>query len=296
MLHYSPITSISQYIRQKEGAAADNRYDWQTLTSGPIRLHWYAGDLAFGQAALDVALATLDRMRPLAAPSATEALDVYIYASYEDLAGALGEGTAVWVGSHAYPDLAAALVVVAPGVDQRATMEQHISHEVMHLLLNQSTGGRASRLPLWLREGLASQAEVIPYPGYAQALFAARDERAILPVGDLCLAFPPDSGRAYLAYAESDSFVRYLRGRFGDEAMRQLIAAYAEGRDCESGIWQVYGLPLDLLFWQWREAVLGENAWALALRDLAPYLVLAGVVLLVPFLQFLLIQSPPADD
>ncbi len=270
---------------------ADNRYPWQTLAAEAVRLHWYAGDAAFGQAALDVALATVNRMRPLAPLPEGRQLDVYIYASYEDLASALGEGAAVWVGSHAYPGLSVALVAIAPGVDQRAQMETHIPHEVMHLLLAASVPEGAERLPAWLREGLASLAEVIPDPGYRQALQAAYEEDALLPLRDLCTAFPPDSRRAYLAYAEADAFVRYLRGQYGDETLRRLVRAYADGRSCEKGAEQILGLSLDELMRQWQAAEWGETVWLLVLRRLAPYLVLAGAILLTPLWQFFLVQE-----
>ncbi len=269
----------------------DNRYPWQTLAEDGVNVHWYAGDLAFGQAVLETALATRERMRPLAPFPAEARLDVYVYASYEDLAGTLGEGAAAWVGSHAYPGLSVALAVVPPGVEQRARMEQHISHEVMHILLDFSTEGRTANLPLWLREGLASLAEPVPDAGYEQALRAARAENALLPLDTLCLAFPPDSGRAYLAYAESASFVRYLRARFGDQALRHLVQVYADGRDCASGVQAVYGVSLDALNHQWRSDALEENPWQLALPALAPYLVLVAIVLLVPLWQFALLQE-----
>jgi hypothetical protein len=35
----------------------DNRYPWQTLDGNVLRLHWYAGDVSFGQEALDAAQA-----------------------------------------------------------------------------------------------------------------------------------------------------------------------------------------------------------------------------------------------
>ncbi len=269
----------------------DNRFTWQTLESGQISVHWYAGDLAYGQMALDVAAQTAARMQTLAALPSDARLNVYLYASFEDLRAALPSEEAEWVGSHAYPPLGVALVTVPPGVEQRSQMERQIPHEVMHVLIYQSVSGDYDNLPVWLREGLASQAELHTNPDYAQTLQAASQAGAILHLSDLCQTFPLDSGRAFLAYAESDSFVRWLRGKYGDASLRSLMQAYADGLSCSQGAWQALGTPLDLLEYRWREDVLGERAWRVALRALWPYLVLLASILLVPFWQFFLIQE-----
>lgn len=264
----------------------DDRFNWQELTGEQVTVHWYAGDLPFGQVALEVAEETLRRVRPLAPVPAGFHVDVYLYASYEDLAGTLGEGTPAWVGSHAYPGLSTALVVAAPEVGQRAHLEKQIPHEIMHILLNVTTDGRAGALPAWLREGLASLAEWTPDADYAQALESAARQGSLLPIADLCAAFPPDSSGAYLAYAESDSFVRYLRGQYGDDGLQQLIQAYATGRDCNGGVWATLGVPLDLLDYRWREATLQQNLLAILWHELGSYLVLWLLVLLIPFFGF----------
>jgi hypothetical protein len=264
----------------------DDRFDWQELAGDQVTVHWYAGDLAFGQAALEIAAETVRRMRPLAPVPDGFHLDVYLYASYEDMAGTLGEGTPAWVGSHAYPGLSTALVVAAPEVGQRAHMEKQIPHEVMHILLDVTTDGRAGALPAWLREGLASLAEWTPDAEYARALESAAGQGALLPIADLCVVFPLDSSGAYLAYAESDSFVRYLRGQYGDDGLQRLSQAYAAGRDCNGGIWTAFGVPLDLLDYRWREATLQQNLWGILWRDLGGYLVLWLLVLLIPFFGF----------
>jgi hypothetical protein len=262
----------------------DDRFEWKELTGAFTTVHWYAGDLSFGQSALEIADETVRRMRLLAPVPERYHLDIYLYASYADLAGTLGEGVPAWVGSHAYPGLSTALVVAAPEVEQRAHMEKQIPHEVMHLLIDAASDGRADLLPAWLREGLASLAEWTPEIGYAQALEIAAQQGTLLSMSELCVTFPLDNARAYLAYAESDSFVRYLRHQYGDDGLWRLTQSYAAGRDCNGGAWDAFGVPLDLLDYRWREATLEENLWAALWRDLSGYLVLLGLVLLTPWL------------
>jgi hypothetical protein len=57
--------------------------------------------------------------------------------------------------------------------------------------------------------------ELYPNPDYARALEIAGVNNTLIPFGDLCASFPADSGSAYLAYAQSQSFVTYIRDSFG---------------------------------------------------------------------------------
>lgn len=269
----------------------DNRFPWQTLGGEQVSVHWYAGDAAFGQAALDIAQETVQRMQSLTPVAEPLHLDVYIYASYEDLGSALNSTEPVWIGSHAYPGLRVAMTAVTPGLEQRSMMEQQIPHEVMHVLIYQSVQGDYANVPIWLREGLASQAEIWPNPSYDEALQEASAGHALLHLSDLCQTFPLDSANAFLAYAEANSFVSWLRDTYGDAAMQTLLQAYGNGLGCSQGAMHAFGLPLDLLEYRWREDVLGERAWQAALRDLWPYLALLLVILLVPVWQYLLVRE-----
>jgi hypothetical protein len=101
-------------------------------------------------------------------------------------------------------------------------------------------------------------------------------------MNDLCDPFPRDAGRAYLAYAESDSFVRYLRKTYSSTGLSALIQAYADGLDCELGTTRALGIPLSQLDTHWRETELGQNVAMVALRNMVPYLLALGMALAVP--------------
>jgi hypothetical protein len=99
---------------------------------------------------------------------------------------------------------------------------------------------------------------------------------------DLCDSFPPDSGRAFLAYAQSQSFTTYLRNTYGTTGLTSLVNAYVDGLSCELGTTRALSTPLSQLESHWRESVLGQNVAGVAARNLSPYLVLMILVLLVP--------------
>jgi hypothetical protein len=261
---------------------ADNRFEWRQSTQGSVSVHWYRGDDAFGQAALDAANAGLENISQWIPVNLDAPLDIYIYADPAALQGTLYLGGSDWMGGQANPELGVAMVAVAPGLSQGLEMDAEIPHELAHVMLYRSVGEGYSRIPTWLNEGLASLAERYPNPDYQTTLDHAVEKDAVLPFTDLCDTFPSDAGRAYLAYAQSESFVRYLRETYSATGLSALVKAYADGMDCELGATRALGMPLSQLDARWREAELGQNAVGAALRDLAPYLLVLGMALAIP--------------
>jgi len=261
----------------------DNRFPWQQLSDGGVTVHWYEGDGAFGQAALDSARMGLGAIRQLLPSTATDTpLDVYIYSKAQDLQDALFLGGRPWMGGHADPSMGVAMAAIPPGEAQSIEMQTEIPHEMAHILLYRDMGAGYGRLPVWLNEGIASMVEGYPKADYANALSLASKNSSLIPLAGLCDSFPPDSGRAFLAYAESQSFASYLRDTYGSTGLAALIRAYADGLDCELGAARAVGLPLSQLDTRWRESVLGQNVAGAAFRALAPYLLVMVLALAIP--------------
>lgn len=261
---------------------SDNRFAWQTLEDSGLRVHWYEGDAAFGSAALDAARRGAEAARALVPMEFTGTVDVYVYANTADLQSALDLGGQVWVEGHASPELGVVMLSVTPGPEQSNTLERQAPHELTHVLMYQSLGAGYSRLPVWLTEGMAKNAELVPNPDMDAALAAAVDSNSLLPLSELCAAFPPDTGRAFLAYAESKSFVRFLLDNYGTTGLSALISAYADGMDCEEGARRALEQPLSQLEVRWRESTLGENRSGVVAVNLFPYILVLGLVLFVP--------------
>jgi hypothetical protein len=209
-------------------------------------------------------------------------LDVYVYSRAADLHSTLMLGGKEWVAGHADPALDVVMVLVSPGETQATELPRQVPHELARVLLYRSVGAGYYRLPIWLSEGIASLAELSPNPEYATLLTLASQSNSLLPLSDLCASFPADSGHAFLAYAESESFVLNLRDTYGNTGLVALTKAYADGLDCELGATRAVGVPLSRLDARWRESLLGENAAGVAAGNLLPYLLLLGLTLIVP--------------
>jgi len=260
----------------------DNRFAWKQLTADSVTVHWYNGDNVFGQAALDAARVGLQNISQTLPVSLNPPVDVYIYADYDDLVSSLTLGGRQWEAGHADPSIGVGMLAVAPSDTQSIDLQQLVPHELTHIMLYRSLGDGFNRLPTWLEEGIASMEELDPNPDYANTLEVASKNNSLLSFEDLCASFPADSGRAYLAFAESQSFVRFLRDTYGNTGIVALTKAYADGLDCNLGATRAVGVPLNQLDTRWRETVLGQNVAGVAAQNLLPYLIILGLTLIVP--------------
>ncbi|MBL8100622.1 MAG: hypothetical protein JNK81_15670 [Anaerolineales bacterium] len=260
----------------------DDRFPWRQVNRVNVTINWYAGDDSFGASALDAAGSGILAMRDFVPISFDDPIDVYVYSNITDLQSTLVSSSNEWVGAHAHPELGVVLVAIPPSSSQFIEMETKIPHELAHVLLYRSLGENYQRQPAWLIEGIASMVELYPNPDYARAMQIASDNDSLIPFTDLCASFPVDAGSAFLAYAQSQSFVTYIRDSYGTSGLSRLMGAYSEGFNCELGATQALGIPLSQLDIRWRETVLGQNVGGVAARNLLPFLLIMLLVLIVP--------------
>jgi hypothetical protein len=264
----------------------DDRFEWQKLESSEFRVFWYGRDPAFGQDVLNVAQLGLKNARTILDVALPNTLNIYVYLNSRDLQSALQMQNQPWVAGHAAPDLDQIMISIPAGPEQKLELERQVPHELMHILQYQLVGEEFTKQPIWLLEGMASIAELYPNPEYQYVLTeAARQE--LLSFRDLCSSFPREASTAYLAYAQSESFTRYLYQKVGSSGLLALMNKYQDGLGCEEGMAAALDSGLGQMEYSWKQEVLGINTAGLALRNLAPYLVVL-VLLVVPALLTLL--------
>jgi len=271
----------------------DNRFSWQTASSGSIVVHWYRGDTAFGQSAADIATNALPSITQDVRAPLPERVNLYIYASDADVQSALGRVGVAYANGHADPRLGVVIISVAPDLRASENLQIQVPHELTHVLIYRATGDNYANVPTWFNEGLAVIHQGQRDSSFAGLLAAARDSRQFLSLSSLCGPFSP--AEVSLAYAESESVVSFVRRKFGAEGINRLLTAYAGGADCGAGVQSSLGLSLDQLQAAW-QADLAPLPVTVAdrLQALAPWLLLAGLVLLAPILLLLVAFRRPA--
>lgn len=257
----------------------DNRFDWKSLKDDTFHVFWYERDAAFGQEVLNVAQKGLDAAQDILDQPAPAPLRIYVYATSKELQSALHVNNQPWIAGHASPDLSLILISVPSGPEQKLELERQLPHEIMHILQYQIVGNDFRRQPVWLMEGMASIGELYPNPEYNRVLTATAEEDHLLPISSLCTSFPREASGAYLAYAQSESFVRFLYQEYGATGLRRLMSQYQNGLGCEEGVAAAFDDSLGQLEYRWKQKTLGLDSGGLALSNLTPYFMLLLLVL-----------------
>jgi len=248
--------------RQRE--YTDNRFRWEQLSDDKIAVNWVEGhgDPVFGQAALDVARASLEEINAELNAPLPESIVIYIYDAQHNLDAAMLLTGREWVVGQAHPELGVVVVAVPYEEGYTSRMARYIPHEITHLLVYQSVTPAGYRyVPEWLDEGLAVANERLPTPEYSVTLEEARTAGQLLALEYLCVPFPPDSHTTFLAYAQSGSVVRFIRERYGAEKIRALLSAYANGASCASGVQDALNVSLSGLETAWRASLEPQAPW-----------------------------------
>ena len=271
----------------------DNRFKWQNLDDSNFQINWYGRDLNFGQNALNQAEAGLRSAEKYLPVTPTSPIKIYIYTGASDLQSALQLGQQSWVAGEASPDLRIVLISIPTGPDQNLEMERQIPHEVTHILEYQIAGTAYQQLPTWLVEGTASIAELYPDPDYRVALNKATQAGTLLPIETLCTSFPRDASNAYLAYAESASFVRMIQEKYGSSGIQSLMKKYEDGMGCDEGAMAALGSSLPQLQVTWKQEMLGIDSQAVVWQNMLPYLLIFVLLLAVPLVSLVRLARKP---
>ncbi|MCZ7672096.1 MAG: peptidase MA family metallohydrolase [Chloroflexi bacterium] len=216
----------------------------------------------WGQTALDIVAEVRPNLAALIPHLPAADLALYIYPSAADLRAALRLTGRDWVGAHAHPELGVLLVTAVNSRTAASDLRQSIPHELVHFYLYQLLGPAYDSLPMWFNEGLASLAEPTPHPNYGRLLAAAVADQTTIPFSQLCERFPADEETAVLAYAQSLSLLTFIQDRYGNAGVQNLIAAFATGGDCHSGVEQALGLTLVELEESWLQSQQIRSPWS----------------------------------
>lgn len=274
----------------------DDRFVWQSIEDDQFEVHWYGRDITFGQDVINTARSGLQKAQSILPADLPQRLRIFVYASASDFQGALLIGGQSWMAGHASPEAGVILVSIPQGIDQRLELERQVPHEIAHILQYQLAGSAYTRIPVWFLEGTASQAELYPNPDYGSALADAAAGDALIPMAQLCTAFPREASAAFLSYAQATSFTRYLHEKYGTSGLGDLMRQYQDGVGCQEGSYRAFGAGLNELEYRWKQESLGVDMGALIFSNLSPFLALLGLLVFVPVLGgIIMLRRRPAS-
>jgi hypothetical protein len=250
----------------------DLRYRWRDITEGKVTIYWYLGDESFARELMSGAQQALQRLATSTGASPGKPVQVYIYADYEDLQGALIYPPE-WIGGVNYPELHIIALAIGPGELTRGKGD--MAHELTHQVTHQMTDNPYNPIPRWLDEGLSKYAEGLLDPFLASALSTAIAGNKLISVQSLCSVFSAIPEQAYLSYAQSYSLVEFLITSYGQAKMLELLETFSQGSTYDGALERVYGFNMDGLDKLWRDYVTKQYRSA-AMELMQPALATAG--------------------
>jgi hypothetical protein len=242
----------------------DDRYSWQSLNStvpqgGELSLFWYEGDDSFARELMDVCEEGLARLTQDIGAYPERPIKIYIYASTDDLKGAM-IFPQEWTGGVAFTAFSTIAIGISP--TRLDWGKRALVHELTHLVVHQATFSPYGQLPLWLDEGLAMHNEGDLDPVLRSYLEEAISKDELISVRSLCSPFSAYSEKAGLAYAQSYSLVEYLLENYGQDKMLDLLAILKQGSRYDEALTEVYGFDIDGLDALWRATLMPHTVIA----------------------------------
>jgi hypothetical protein len=273
----------------------DNRFEWKQRSFDNIKIYWQNEEDQFAQDVYNTTKLGLEKITEILDGSLPEEFKIVIYPDALSLQSALNMQDQLWVAGHANPSLGMVILSIPPGPNQKLELERQLPHELMHLMEYQIAGPSYENQPTWLKEGLASLVELYPNPDYQRIIQKATQEQNIKPIVSYCNQFPADASGAFLAYAQSWSFLKYLNDQYGSNSIQQLFLNYRDGFGCEEGFEQTYGKTLFEVEKEWKKTMLkmdvslisdmtiSSQQLSSSINVFSPYLVLSAILLVPPF-------------
>lgn len=228
----------------------DSRFLWQHLTQGFLQVNWYNQPQSFGQAILNHAVTSLNRISHNLGVTPYSLVNLWIYANHADFTGAIGPYAPEWEGGEANPQYSNAFFVIADPNDTAVLRD--MPHEMTHLVFAQLEV-HALDVPQWFNEGLAVYNQEYHESAMQQSFQQALNTQSLLRLDTIAGSFPEDPNQAYLAYGESWNLVAYMYRTFGQDKMTNFLKTISSPLiGFNDGMKQTLGVDVAHLENQWR--------------------------------------------
>jgi hypothetical protein len=231
----------------------DNRYSWQSLSSGKLTLYYYESNQSVAQELLTTALQAIDRLAADTGVHLEDPVDLYIYANSKDLQGSM-IFPREWTGGVAFTQYS--IITIGISSQNLDWGKNALAHELGHMVTHQITfSPYGANLPTWLDEGLAMHAEGQLDANLQSYLKKAIANQKLISIRSLSSPFSAISEEAYLSYAESQSIVEFLIQNYGKDKMSSMLNLLKEGHSIDEALTDVYGVDQDGLDQLWRKSL-----------------------------------------
>ena len=212
-------------------------FPFQTTTSadGKIVVHFYSESGDFGGKVIALAQSRLQApIQTTLGFALLRPVNIYAFASRADFLAGSPVTDAEETAALAEPATNSIYLVMLDTKDD--TTIDILTHELTHIVFHQNEDSDSFQekffgfYPNWLDEGLAASDEVLGTPRYDLLLDQAVSAQTKFDIlHDFVWDYPKDVDTNLLAYAESQSFIAYLRATYGAQAFHTFLTGAHDG-------------------------------------------------------------------
>jgi Peptidase MA superfamily len=265
--HILPNTPITYRFRAADDAGnlvvgpsaevlvTDDRFTWQTLQGPIVQLHWYSGDQAFAQRALDIGEKAISNASTLLGVTETEPVDFFIYDDQAAFLDALGPGTRESAGGRAVANIRTMYGLIRPVQVSQDWVSILVTHELTHLVFNTATENVYHPAPFWLNEGIATYLSEGISARWQAALNLGIANQALIPLQGMAGTFGAGDTRFDLGYSESVSAVDFFVKTYTEPKLWELVRSYAEGVSDDDAFTRATGGDMAAFNKAWMESL-----------------------------------------
>jgi len=227
----------------------DSVHPWKVIGRDSVRVHYYGITAAQAEELLVTALNAISRLQTDTGMTVTEPVDLYMYASTQDLRDAILY-EAGWTGGLAFTGFNK--IAIGMELKNMEWTKRTEAHELTHVLVGNYTFTCLSNTPTWLEEGLAVLGEGEPDANTRGAFASAIENDSLLSFNILSAGFSEDPDKADVSYSQSYYMVKYLIDTYGREKINRLLKTLSDGILVDDALRDVYGFDLAGFEHEWR--------------------------------------------
>ncbi len=232
------------------GQIARAEPQWRVMRTDHFMIYYTAGHASTAREAAQVA----EKWRGILAGklqyTPTGITPIYLYPDRPSFADATGSAPGSTIVGMAHTRTYKVRVDASGAF---ADVAHIIPHELVHVYITRKLRGYATRLPLWMHEGLAKYlADDWTGPDAELLADTAADGR-IIPLAQISRAFPPDDNGRSVAYVESYSAVRYMSETYSPQAILDLFGELEKGESFDEAMFNSLGQEPAKFDQDWQE-------------------------------------------
>ncbi len=250
-IHAEDGSSITTEIQKQ--TIEDRNFQWKKLQKGSLSIYWASGSNTFGQALLNIAVSSTDRLSKSAGFVSQTPVRLYIYPTADDMKKILAH-TTEWMGGVAFPEYK--IILIGIPTTSLEWAKEVIPHELAHLELNMRTYNCLNQgAPSWFGEGMAEFAQGPVSEEERAAIIDTLDKGSLQSLASIAEGFPADAHRADLAYMQSRQVVTFMIDTYGQEKLQALLDLFQSGENIDPALRSIYGLDTNGMDQTWRASL-----------------------------------------